>query len=233
LTLVDGAEDTQNIPLQPLLQPSRRVEVIFALDASADRGQQNWPDGTSVVATYGRNSDVSGIANGTRFPTVPGQNTFINLGLNQRPTFFGCNASNMTTSGPLVVYLPNSPYSYYSNVSTFQLEYKNAERNGTVQNGYDVATMGNGTLDATWPTCVGCAILSRSLERTGTMMPSACQTCFTTYCWDGTINDTEPEPYHQALALQLRESNEAPKASLMALTNIMFVILVSGLIHVF
>ena len=77
LTLVDGAEDTQNIPLQPLLQPSRRVDVIFALDASADRGQQNWPDGTSMVATYGRNSDVSGIANGTGFPTVPGSAEYI------------------------------------------------------------------------------------------------------------------------------------------------------------
>ena len=69
----------------------------------------------------------------------------------------------MTTSGPLVVYLPNSPYSYYSNVSTFQLEYKNAERNGIVQNGYNVATMGNGTLDATWPTCVDAISLSDML----------------------------------------------------------------------
>jgi len=37
---------------------------------------------------------------------------FVNLGLNSRPTFFGCNASNYTTfrrTPPLVVYFPHTP----------------------------------------------------------------------------------------------------------------------------
>ena len=35
LTLVDGGEDLQNIPLHPLIQPYRHVDVIFAVDSSA------------------------------------------------------------------------------------------------------------------------------------------------------------------------------------------------------
>jgi len=68
--------------------------------------------------------------------------------------------------------------------------YTDEVRNAVIQNGYNTATLGNGTLDAQWPTCVGCAILSRSLDRTGTAVPSVCQDCFKKYCWDGTRNST-------------------------------------------
>ncbi|KAK6003153.1 hypothetical protein QM012_000998 [Aureobasidium pullulans] len=192
LTLVDGGEDGQNIPLHPLIQPERNVDVIFAIDSSADttdvNGAPNWPNGTSLVATYERT--FLGIANGTSFPAVPDQQTFVNLGLNNRPTFFGCNSSNTTSMTPLIVYLPNAPYAYHSNVSTFDLQYNDTERNYIIENGYDVVTMGNSTLDSEWPTCVGCAILSRSLERTNTQVPDVCNQCFQRYCWDGTVNST-------------------------------------------
>jgi lysophospholipase len=36
LTLVDGGEDLQNIPLHPLILSDRQVDVIFAVDGSAD-----------------------------------------------------------------------------------------------------------------------------------------------------------------------------------------------------
>lgn len=200
LTLVDGGEDLQNIPLHPLIQPIRHVDVIFAVDSSADTNN-HWPNGTSLVATYQRSLNTSGIQNGTAFPPVPDQNTFVNLGLNTRPTFFGCNASNMTGPSPLIVYIPNSPYVYLSNVSTFDLSYNNSQRNAIVANGYDVATMANGTADAQWPTCVGCAVLSRSLGRTGEKVPEACTRCFERYCWDGTVNSTTPAPYEPHTSL--------------------------------
>ncbi|EXJ53608.1 phospholipase A2 [Cladophialophora psammophila CBS 110553] len=202
LFLVDGGEDLQNIPLHPLIQPARKVDVIFAIDSSADT-KTNWPNGTSLVATY-RRSVNSMFANGTTFPSIPDQNTFVNLGLNSRPTFFGCNLANMTGDAPLIVYLPNFPYSYASNVSTFDLQYNNTERNAIVQNGFDVATMANGTIDSEWPVCVGCAILSRSLERTGVAVPVACQDCFVRYCWNGTINDTSP-PLYEPQMIQAQE----------------------------
>ncbi len=198
LTLVDGGEDLQNIPLYPLIQPFRNVDVIFAVDSSADT-TYNWPNGTAMVATYQRSLNAT-IENGTAFPSVPDQNTFVNLGLNNRPTFFGCNASNITTAsnpnpGPLIVYIPNAPYITLSNVSTFDPEYNNTQRNTIIQNGYEAGTLANGTLDAEWPACMACAVLSRSFDRTGTPVPAACTTCFERYCWDGTTNSTTPNEY--------------------------------------
>ncbi|MCJ1318060.1 Lysophospholipase 1 [Xylographa vitiligo] len=200
LTLVDGGEDLQNIPLHPLIQPSRAVDVIFAVDSSADT-TYNWPNGTSLVATYQRALNASGIANGTAFPAVPDQNSFVNLGLNTRPTFFGCNASNTSAPTPLVVYIPNAPYVYYSNVSTFDPSYNTSERNAIVANGNAVASRANATVDPTWPACVACAILSRSFDRTATPVPSVCTQCFQTYCWDGTVNSTRPAEYDPVVQL--------------------------------
>ncbi|TVY88919.1 Lysophospholipase [Lachnellula willkommii] len=196
LTLVDGGEDGQNIPLYPLIQPQRHVDVIFAVDSSADTDLY-WPNGTSLIATYQRSLNNT-IQNNTAFPTIPDSNTFVNLGLNTRPTFFGCNASNMTGDSPLIVYIPNAPYVYHSNVSTFDPSYDRAEKIAIIENGYDVATMGNGTLDKEWPTCMACAVLSRSLTRTGTAVPAACSTCFDRYCWNGTTDASTPGNYTPA-----------------------------------
>ena len=199
LTLVDGGEDLENIPLHPLIQPFRHVDVIFAVDSSADTDNY-WPNGTSLVATYERSLNTASanggnLANGTSFPAVPDTNTFVNLGLNTRPTFFGCNSSNTSSPTPLVVYIANSPYTYQSNYSTFTSSYNTSQRNLMVENGYNVATMGNGTSNSTWPVCVGCAILQRSLERTGTAIPQVCTQCFADFCWDGTVNSTNPAGY--------------------------------------
>ncbi|KAK9445441.1 lysophospholipase Plb1 [Metarhizium brunneum] len=190
LTLVDGGEALENIPLHPLTLKARQVDVIFAVDGSADT-QTSWPNGTSLVATYERSTSGEE-TNNTAFPVVPDVNTFVNLGLNSRPTFFGCgNAS----AGPLIVYVPNTPYTFFSNVSTFDLSYNDSDRNQIIENGYNVATAGNGSVDGSWATCVGCAVLARSLERTGTAMPAACADCFSKHCWNGTTNSTTPSTF--------------------------------------
>lgn len=194
LDLVDGGEDLQNIPLHPLIQPERHVDVIFAVDSSADT-TYSWPNGTALVATYERSLNSTGIGNGTVFPSIPDQNTFVNLGLNTRPTFFGCDSSNLTGTAPIIVYIPNSPYSTQSNVSTFQLSTEDGQRDEIILNGYEVATMANSTRDGNWTSCVGCAILSRSFERTGTTLPDICNQCFDRYCWNGTVNSTKPNVY--------------------------------------
>ncbi|KAJ5545575.1 hypothetical protein N7494_003160 [Penicillium frequentans] len=213
LTLVDGGEDLQNIPLEPLLQSKRELNVILAIDSSADTNTR-WPNGTAMVATYERSMSSLGHSSDLAFPYVPDQNTFINLGLNNRPTFFGCNSSNISGSAPLVVYIPNAPYIYHSNVSTFDLQYNTTERNAIIHNGYDIATLGNGTVDSDWPTCLGCAILSRSLEQTNTSVPPSCTACFQRYCWDGTTNNSDPGNYHPAYKLsQLDVSNTGGKSS--------------------
>lgn len=193
LSLVDGSEDGQNIPLQPLIQPQRAVDVIFAIDASADTDNY-WPTGASLRATYDRSKNQK-IANGTNFPAVPDINTFINNGLNNRPTFFGCKAKDTTGHTPIVVYLPNIPYSHQTNVSTVQPFFKNDERDAMIENGYNIATRGNATSDKEWPTCISCVILSRSFDRTSTTVPAACKKCFDRYCWDGKTNSTTPAEY--------------------------------------
>lgn len=199
LTLVDGGEDLQNIPFHPLLVSDRQVDVIFAIDGSADT-KTRWPNGTSLVATYERSK--AGVSpQNNEFPAVPDQNTFINLGLNMHPTFFGCKTASSNSSGPLVIYLPNAPYSYQSNFTTFDLEYSNNERDQIIRNGYNVVTVGNGTEDSDWPACVGCAILARSLVRTGTDVPSKCVDCFERYCWNGTVNSTTPNTYEPELMM--------------------------------
>lgn len=208
LNVVDGGEDGQNLPLHPLIQPTREVDIIFAVDSSASTNH-SWPNGSPLVATYERSLNSTGIGNGTVFPSVPDTNTFINLELNTRPTFFGCNSSNLTSPSPLVVYLPNYPYTTYSNKSTFQLEYNITERDDVISNGYNVATLGNGTRAgySDWSACVGCAILSRSFDRTKTDVPSACTQCFKKYCWDGTRNSTVPALYEPEPVMAKKENS--------------------------
>jgi len=203
LTLVDGGLDGQNIPLHPLIQPARKVDVIFAMDNSADtvrkNGQlSNWPNGTALIATYER--AIKGSQNnGTLFPSVPDVNTFINLGLNNRPTFFGCDARNITSDTskfpPLVVYIPNSPYTFNSNISTNEMAYSASKRDLMIENGYNIATRANASFDQNWPACVGCAIVHREQERKGQTQTAQCQKCFKDYCWDGTRNSAVPRDY--------------------------------------
>ncbi|KAL7620644.1 Lysophospholipase 1 [Parahypoxylon ruwenzoriense] len=203
LTLVDGGLDLQNIPLHPLIQPPRAVDVIFAVDSSADT-TYSFPNGTALRATYDRS--LASISNGTAFPRVPDAETFINLGLNQRPTFFGCNTSEFSSAAhipPLIVYIANTPYTFMSNVSTFDPSYTDEERDSIIKNGFNVATMGNGTLDAEWSACVACAVLRRSLERTHTSFSAQCQSCFNRYCWNGTTDSTPVSSYEPRPSLEL------------------------------
>ncbi|PNY26876.1 Lysophospholipase [Tolypocladium capitatum] len=192
LTLVDGGEDSQNVPYHPHLVRDRKVDVVFSVDSTADT-KSIWPDGSSPIATYQRS--LQNLSVGTSFPAVPGKDTFLNLGLNTKPVFFGCNSTNTTSPSPLIVYLPNYPYVFTSNLSTFQMSVNSSERNAMIQNGWAVVTQLNSTRDADWPVCVGCAMLSRSFERTKTAVPDKCQQCFSKYCWDGRLDATPAKPY--------------------------------------
>ncbi|OAA38229.1 lysophospholipase Plb1 [Beauveria brongniartii RCEF 3172] len=197
LNLVDGGEDAQNIPFHPHLLPDRDVDVIFSYDSSSDT-EYGWPDGSALVATYERSQQSA--FKDTPFPSVPDKNTMRNLGFNTRPTFFGCNATNFTAHGsdvaPLVVWLPNHPYVYNGNLTTFTWTVEDGERAAIIDNGWAVATQLNATRDTEWPACVACAILARSFYRANATVPAQCTKCYDRYCWKGNTNTTTPKgPY--------------------------------------
>ncbi|KAK7203074.1 phospholipase B [Myxozyma melibiosi] len=188
LTAIDGGIDGQNVPLTSLLLEERGVDVIFAVDVSAD-SDYTWPTGSSLGLTYDRQF----LGNSPAMPYVPDQNTFVNLGLVKQPTFFGCDITNSTSdTTPLIVYLANYPYTYLTNTSTVNLAYDTSEIEGFITNGYNLATQGNGTVESEWSACVACAIIHREVERRGLSHTDQCQSCMDKHCWDGTVDDSEP-----------------------------------------
>ncbi|KAJ6114167.1 lysophospholipase 1 [Penicillium capsulatum] len=189
LRVVDGGEGGHNIPFNPLIQRKRNLDVIFAADTSGSEADDYWPDGSAVVNTY--NCSLTGLAD-IPFPPVPDVNTMKNLGLNAQPSFFGCNSSNLTSPVPLVVYLPNHPVTAATNDTLLDTEFNASRRDAWIT---------NGTLDSEWSTCVGSAILSRSFDRTGTVVPESCSRCFRRYCWNGTVDSRSPAPYRPSVIL--------------------------------
>ncbi|KAF8314068.1 hypothetical protein DL93DRAFT_2080560 [Clavulina sp. PMI_390] len=193
LQLVDGGEDKETLPLWPLIHPERNVDVILGIDANSNT-DFGWPDGSSIVATGERMKDP-GFASLGSFPTVPADAaTFLNFGLNARPTFFGCNDS---VSTPLVVYLPNAPYTSYTNFSTFQFSYTPQELDAYLTNAFHEAADNLTSIDPAnnvplFPTCLACALVSRAERRAGIEQTSDCQSCFNAYCWNGVSNSTTP-----------------------------------------
>lgn len=187
LRLVDGGIDGQVIPFIPVMKKEREVDVVFALDQTADTPDL-FPNGDSVQYTYERQFTEAGKYDA--FPYVPGIDSFVELGLNKKPVFFGCDASNLTDLAyvpPLMVYLPNVAHSFASNISTLQLSFTAEERLSLIRNGFESATRGNFTEDPDFLGCVGCAVMRRKQEKLGLDWPEECQQCFTNYCWDGSI----------------------------------------------
>ena len=188
LFLVDGGEDGQNLPLVPLIKKERDLDVVFALDIS-DNTDESWPSGVCMTNTYERQYSKQG--KGMAFPYVPDVNTFLNLGLTNKPTFFGCDAKNLTDLEyipPLVVYIPNTKHSFNGNQSTLKMNYNVTERLGMIRNGFEAATMGNFTDDSNFLGCIGCAIIRRKQESLNATLPPECTKCFADYCWNGTLS---------------------------------------------
>jgi lysophospholipase len=167
LHLVDGGEAMQNNPIFPFLQPDRNISVILVNDNSADTSN-NFPNGSEILQTY-QQAQSRGY---TRMPYIPPASTFVSEGLNKRATFFGCDDDSVAT----IVYLPNTNYTYASNVATSDLQYSKSATAGIIANGVQIASQDG---DANWGTCLGCAIM----KKTGQALPSDCTACFTKYCY--------------------------------------------------
>ncbi|EGW33526.1 phospholipase B [Spathaspora passalidarum NRRL Y-27907] len=189
LYLIDGGIGGEIIPLSTLMTTQRKLDVVFAFDNSNDN-LVNFPNGQALINSYERQFSNQGKS--TLCPYVPDINTFLEGNLTAKPTFFGCDAKNLTALEkdgvipPIVVYFANRPYEFYSNVSTFQLSFTDDEKKSLIRNGFDVASRLNGTIDPNFKTCIACALIRREEERRDIEQSEQCKQCFQDYCWDGT-----------------------------------------------
>ncbi|KAF8189182.1 lysophospholipase [Mycena galopus ATCC 62051] len=200
LTLVDGGEDGQITPLQPMLVPGREVDVFIAVDGINDT-PDNFAAGASLIATQDR---MKIFPSGLRpFPAVPTSVAiFAAANLTTRPTFFGCTPSSRTPSpsdaGPLLVYIangapPRDGAPALTNTTTGQSIYTPAEIQGMLKQTFDIATQGaiveiDGQTvdeDPEWGACLACAVVDRARERAGVVRSGVCEGCFARYCWEG------------------------------------------------
>ncbi|RPD70196.1 lysophospholipase [Lentinus tigrinus ALCF2SS1-7] len=190
LALVDGGEDGEVTPLQPLLVKARDVDTIIAIDAPADT-PDNWTNGSSLIATENR---VKLFPSTYSFPPVPSSaNTFVARNLTRRPTFFGCDSPS-SRGDPLVIYLANGgpPLGEppLTNTSTNQLQYPPDEVQAMMDEVFDVATQGipirthgGEVKDPLWPACLACAVVDRARRDAGISRSGICKACLERYCW--------------------------------------------------
>jgi lysophospholipase len=187
-----------------LIVPERKLDFIIAYDSGSD-ASYSWANGTNLYSQYcssvrrsimmiadrGRSDTArSAKEGGIPFPEIPSPTTMQNLNLTNFPTFFGCHY----TTGPLVLYLPNAPWSMYSNYSYMQSAFTNNQFDQMVDNSFDLVTYGNGSYaeGAGWPACLACGVIKRSLNRVGMAMPEICTKCFERFCWSGMTDDATP-----------------------------------------
>lgn len=191
LTLIDESEAFQSLPLWTQIQPARRPDFLIAWDNDGgDTLPYNWNNGTNLYGSYLYANNYS-----IPFPVIPPPPTFINRNFTHRPVFFGCNADLTTTNdtqAPIILYLTNSPYSSYTNYSWAAGNYSDEAMQVIMTNSFNIVTQGNGTLDAEWPECLGCAVIDRSLERVDLARTEQCERCFARYCWDGVEENEDP-----------------------------------------
>ncbi|KAF6835186.1 lysophosphoplipase A [Colletotrichum plurivorum] len=186
LLLVDGSLAGETNPIRPLIVPARQVDFVIVYEASLDSQPYNWVNGTNLI-----NSAQSAAQGNIPFPRIPDVATLVTQNLTRQPTFFGCNDTAPT---PLVLYLPNSPWSGYINFTFYKSSFTNNEFDLTVDNAFQLATYGNGTVDAAWPACLACATIRGSLARLGLPLPQQCQDCFRRHCWNGATATRQVTP---------------------------------------
>jgi len=187
LRMVDGGEDGEVIPLQPLLVRAREIDVVLAIDGTNDIN--NYAAGSSLVASQNR---TSFFPSAYSFPQVPTDiNTFVEQNLTHHPTFFGCNESAPV---PLVIYIANGVappgLPAITNVSTSQSAFSPGDVQAILDESFVIGTQGfpNGTstTDSEWPACLACAVVDRVRAKQNIERSGICSDCFARYCWNST-----------------------------------------------
>ncbi|POW03157.1 hypothetical protein PSTT_11267 [Puccinia striiformis] len=203
LVIVDGGENGENIPINPLLTPARQVDVILAVDASGDSTSSGpngsgWPNGKGMINTYLRVHKVlpAGTAD---FPPVP-LDTALLLRPEQHDLKLRDNFLSLRQGTPRVqhflavmprarkemvdIHCP-SQSGYLTNTSTFKLQYSKEDANSFLNSVRETTTKPriDNKVDNDWPTCLSCGLIDRSRNRSGIPRSSSCENCFKRYCY--------------------------------------------------
>ncbi|KZT22215.1 phospholipase B [Neolentinus lepideus HHB14362 ss-1] len=194
LELIDGSSNGENVPIGQLFVRARGLDVVVAVDSSADEATNLWPNGSSIVKSASRISTLL-LASHQLFPPIPmTPDDFISTGVNRRPTFFGCYPTQNPPEYPMLIYLPNSPPlngdNPTTNTGTFQIAYTPVQtrifidqvHNNTI-GGFLPNTTGP---DPNFGKCLQCAAVDRARYKISPMPSRSdfCGTCFQQYCFD-------------------------------------------------
>lgn len=195
LLIVDGSLSGETDPIRPLIIPAREVDFIIVYEASSE-AEYNWNNGTTLAMTSRSASEGN-----LPFPTIPDVGTMVTQNLTMQPTFFGCNEDT-----PLVLYLPNSPWSGYTNYSFTTPSFTDNQLDLALENAFNLATYGNGMIDPQWPECLACATIRGSARKLSYGLPQVCDQCFERHCWNGKISTAEIIPAELGPSLRLNSS---------------------------
>ncbi|KAL5528334.1 hypothetical protein ACEPAF_7470 [Sanghuangporus sanghuang] len=195
LDLIDGSSNLENVPLGALFVKARGLDVILGLDSSADDPTFRWPNGTSIIFSQRRITNLLSSSH-QAFPPIPSSTSdFISTGVNQRITFFGCDPQNETVPEyPLLIYLPNNPPANgddpVTNTNTFKIQYTEKHSKLFIDQARNLSFSGfNPNIlgaDPSFGTCFQCAAIDRARYKSNPVIPRSdiCTNCFKQYCFN-------------------------------------------------
>ncbi|KAG0148746.1 hypothetical protein CROQUDRAFT_669776 [Cronartium quercuum f. sp. fusiforme G11] len=200
LYLADSSLSGETLPMWPLIQPARKLDVIIAVDSS-NRAKPSlnlhvYPNGSSLYNSYAKT--LAPEYKAYNFPRIPNPFTgeFTRLGYHQRPVFFGCNQLNAS----LIIYLPNHFVVASTDAPTTQIQFRHTEIDNYFTNGFAIATQASEptqklsdaledelaragpSSSVEWSVCLACALIDRQQTRNGLSRTGQCQSCFEFYC---------------------------------------------------
>ncbi|KAI0313887.1 phospholipase B [Amylostereum chailletii] len=202
LSMVDGGENLENVPLGPMFVKARDMDFVVAVDGSFDT-TDTWPNGTSLLTTSERISTILTTSH-QAFPPIPNSTAdFVSTGVNRRPTFFGCDPTQNPPEWPLVLYLPNSPpingSSPVTNSPTLKLSYTLEHTQLFLDQAHNTTISGfvpnKNTPDPNWGKCLQCGAIDRARYKTSPVTPRSdfCTTCFQQYCYNASNPPSQSE----------------------------------------
>ncbi|KAJ7857882.1 lysophospholipase [Mycena leptocephala] len=161
LALIDGGEDAQVTPLQPMLVEDRK-------STSSSRS-------TGCLSETPDNFALEPTSRPTFFGCTPSSSSSKAPG--PLLVYIANGAPPRDGSPPL------------TNTSLGQLTFTDDEMQGMLKQTFDIATQGavvGGALeDEEWGACLACAVVDRARARENVARSGVCTTCFARYCWEG------------------------------------------------